>query len=62
MANSDTKEKIENDIDNTMENMNLTEEMIDETYDEKKKQVLVEKNERRQDAVKSFWQEIKDEF
>lgn len=54
MANSDMKEKIENDIDNTMENMNLTEEMIDETYDEKKKQVLVEKNEGRQDAVKRF--------
>ncbi len=54
-------EKIQANIDNTIENMEETEEMIALKDDPKTKKSLRAKNERRRDALDGFRQEIQDE-
>lgn len=57
----DNVNKIQFNIDNTIENYNLTKKMIEETDDEKKRRELIEKNQRREDALTNMRSEIKDE-
>ena len=57
----DNVEKIQFNIDNTIENMEMAEEMIANTGDKKIKKDLLAKNKRRQDALEGFRQEIQDE-
>lgn len=57
----DNVEKIQYNIDKTIENTELAEEMIAETSDEKMKEALTEKNERREAALHSLREEIRDE-
>ena len=58
---SDNVEKIQYNIDKNIENTRRAEEMIEITDDEKTKQALTEKNERRQHSLESLRREIKDE-
>lgn len=58
---SDNVEKIQENIDMTIRNMNLAEEMIEKTSDEKMKEELIEKNERRRQALDDMRNEIRDE-
>ncbi|HEY8889292.1 MAG TPA: small acid-soluble spore protein Tlp [Clostridium sp.] len=57
----DNVDKIQENISNTIENYNLTEEAIEQTEDQKNKQPLEAKNERREDAIDGMRSEIKDE-
>ena len=57
----DNVDKIQENISNTIENYNLTEEAIEQTDDQKTKQPLEAKNERREDAIDGMRSEIKDE-
>ena len=57
----DNVDKIQFNIDNTIKNYNLAEEMIAKTDDEKMKKELQEKNERREDALSGMREEIRDE-
>lgn len=57
----DNVEKIEYNIGQTLKNIDLAEEMIEKTDDEKMKQDLIEKNERRKDALKGMREEIREE-
>jgi small acid-soluble spore protein (thioredoxin-like protein) len=45
----------------TIHNMELADEMIEKTSNEKNSQELIEKNERREDALRGMRHEIKDE-
>lgn len=58
---SDNVENIQFNIDNTLKNYHLAEEMIEKTDDQKMKETLEAKNERREDALSSMRKEIKDE-
>ncbi len=58
---SDNVEKIQKNIDKTIQNMELAEEMISKTSDEKMKKSLEAKNERRAQALDGLRHEIKDE-
>ena len=58
---SDNVERIQENIDNTIRNMELAEEMIEKTSDRKMKKELSEKNERRRDALNGLRSEIRDE-
>lgn len=58
---SDNAEKIEFNIGKTIQNMELAEEMIHKTDDERMKRALQEKNKRREDALEGMREEIKDE-
>lgn len=58
---SDNVEKIQKNINFTIKNMELADEMIAKTDDDKTKRDLKAKNERREDALNSFRSEIKDE-
>ncbi|OQB25124.1 MAG: Small, acid-soluble spore protein Tlp [Firmicutes bacterium ADurb.Bin182] len=58
---SDNVEKIQKNINMTIHNMEAAEEMIEKTSNERTKQELIEKNERRRDALEGFRKEIKDE-
>ena len=58
---SDNVEKIQENINDTIRNMELAEDMIEKTSDGKAKKDLQEKNERRRDALDGFRHEIKDE-
>jgi small acid-soluble spore protein (thioredoxin-like protein) len=58
---SDNVEKIQRNINNTIRNMEIADEMIDLTDDENTKNNLAEKNERRSDALDSMRSEIRDE-
>lgn len=53
--------KIQKNIDFTIHNMELADEMIEQTDDAKLKQALIEKNHRRRDALNSMRTEIRDE-
>lgn len=53
--------RIQENIDNTIENFRLTEEAIEESDDEKYKRVLEEKNDRREESLDSLKSEIRDE-
>jgi len=58
---SDNVEKIQSNITNTIQNIELTEEAITQTNDPKKKQALEEKNARREEALNAMKVEIQDE-
>ncbi|MGE5627025.1 MAG: small acid-soluble spore protein Tlp [Solirubrobacterales bacterium] len=58
---SDNVEKIQYNIDKTIENCRCAERAIEETSDAKMKQMLIDKNERREEALNSMRKEIKDE-
>lgn len=58
---SDNAERIQNNINFTIKNMEAADEMIQETPDEKMKRSLADKNERRRKALESMRHEIKDE-
>lgn len=57
----DNVDKIQYNIDKTIQNMELADEMIEKTDDAKTKKDLKCKNERREDALNSMRCEIKDE-
>jgi len=57
----DNVDRIQHNISNTIENIELAEEMIEKTDDQKMKQTLKEKNERREDALGAMRSEIRDE-
>lgn len=57
----DNVDKIQFNIDNTIKNYELAEELIAKTDDEKLKQDLIEKNKRRLESLDSMRAEIKDE-
>lgn len=57
----DNVERIQNNIDNTIQNMETAEEMIAVTDNEKTKKDLKRKNDRRADALDGMRREIKDE-
>lgn len=58
---SDNVEQIQKNINHTIQNIELAEEMIAETDDDKVRRDLTQKNKRRQDALEGFRKEIKDE-
>jgi small acid-soluble spore protein (thioredoxin-like protein) len=57
----DNVERIQRNIDMTIHNIEAAEEMIGETDNPKTKEELRAKNERREQALKGFRKEIKDE-
>ncbi|AWK51653.1 small acid-soluble spore protein Tlp [Clostridium beijerinckii] len=57
----DNVDRIENNLSNTIQNIHRAEEMISKTHDEKMKETLKEKNERRSEAINGMRTEIKDE-
>ena len=57
----DNVEKIQKNINMTIHNMELADEMIAKTDNDKTKEELKEKNERREKALDGFRNEIKDE-
>ena len=58
---TDNVERIQENINMTVRNMRRADEMIEETSDEKMRQNLIEKNEKREDALKGMRNEIRDE-
>lgn len=58
----DNADKIQYFIDKTIENCELANEMISETSDEKMKNALREKNQRRKESLKGMSEELKDEI
>lgn len=57
----DNVDKIQFNIDKTIQNYELAKEMIEKTDDEKLKKVLKDKNKRRLESLNSMREEIKDE-
>jgi small acid-soluble spore protein (thioredoxin-like protein) len=57
----DNVERIQFNISNTIQNIELAEEMIVKTDDEKTKEDLTEKNKRRKEALHGMREEIRDE-
>jgi small acid-soluble spore protein (thioredoxin-like protein) len=57
----DNVDKIQYNIDKTIQNIHLADEMIEKTDDGKMKNTLEEKNERREASLDSMRSEIKDE-
>jgi small acid-soluble spore protein (thioredoxin-like protein) len=57
----DNVDKIQYNIDKTIQNYEIAEEVIEKTDNEKTKKDLTEKNERREEALNSMRKEIKDE-
>lgn len=57
----DNVDRIQHNISNTIQNIELAEEMIQITDDKKMKNTLIEKNERREKAFNGMKEEIKDE-
>lgn len=58
---ADNVDRIRRNIDMTIDDIHRANEMIGNTSDQKMKQVLSAKNERRMDALESMRHEIKDE-
>ena len=58
---SDNAEKIQYNIDKTIQNIVLAEDMISETDDLKTKDTLEDKNERRRSSLETMRNEIKEE-
>lgn len=58
---SDNVERIQGNINHTIDNMRRADEMIEETSDDKMRENLKEKNERREDALNGMRSEIRDE-
>jgi small acid-soluble spore protein (thioredoxin-like protein) len=57
----DNVDRIQFNIDRTIENMEMAEEMISRTDSEKTKRDLKAKNERREEALSGMREEIRDE-
>ena len=57
----DNVNKIQENIDNTIKNYRLAEDMISLTDDEKTRKDLEEKNKRRLDSLEGMKEEIRDE-
>lgn len=57
----DNVDRIQHNISNTIQNIELADEMIEKTDDEKMRRTLIEKNERREEALGAMRSEIKDE-
>ncbi|NLK43022.1 MAG: small acid-soluble spore protein Tlp, partial [Tissierellia bacterium] len=57
----DNVDRIQFNIDNTIKNYRLAEEMIAKTDDEKTKKELREKNKRRLESLEGMREEIRDE-
>ncbi|NLY86678.1 MAG: small acid-soluble spore protein Tlp [Tissierellia bacterium] len=57
----DNVDKIQFNIDNTIKNYRLAEEMIAKTDDEKTKKELKEKNKRRLESLEAMREEIREE-
>ncbi|WP_027631497.1 small acid-soluble spore protein Tlp [Clostridium hydrogeniformans] len=57
----DNVDKIQCNISNTIQNIHKAEEMIEITDDEKTREDLMAKNERRDEALNAMRKEIKDE-
>lgn len=57
----DNAERIQRNIDMTIHNIEAAEEMIEKTSDEKMKKALMEKNERRRQALDGMRSEIREE-
>lgn len=58
---ADNVMRIQNNIDMTIDNIRRANEMIEKTPDQKMKQDLIAKNERREEALNDMRREIKDE-
>jgi len=58
---SDNVERIQKNINHTIENMRKAEEMIEETSDETMRRNLIAKNENREEALKGMRREIREE-
>lgn len=58
---SDNVERIQQNIDNVLENIHLANEMIEKTDDQNTIENLEERNEKREKALKGLRKEIKDE-
>ena len=58
---TDNVDRIQYNLDMTIDNIHRANEMIDKTPDPKTKQVLKAKNERRMDALDGMRREIRDE-
>ncbi|SMB86152.1 small acid-soluble spore protein (thioredoxin-like protein) [Desulfonispora thiosulfatigenes DSM 11270] len=57
----DNVDKIQSNINNTIENYREAKDMINETDNQTMKNQLIEKNEKRRDALSGMREEIKDE-
>ncbi|MBC8062511.1 MAG: small acid-soluble spore protein Tlp [Clostridiaceae bacterium] len=57
----DNVDRIQRNISNTLRNCELADEIIAKTDDEETKSDLIEKNERREDALHGMRKEIQDE-
>lgn len=57
----DNVDRIQHNISNTIQNIELANEMIETTSDTKMKKTLEEKNQRREEALDAMKSEIKDE-
>lgn len=57
----DNVERIQRNINHTIKNTELAEEIIAKSEDEKTRKALIEKNERRRNALKGMKEEIRDE-
>lgn len=57
----DNVDRIQFNIDKTIQNCELADEMIAKTEDKKMKKTLTEKNERRKETLNSMRKELKDE-
>ena len=57
----DNVDRIQKNIDMTIHNIELAEEMINKTDDQKMKKELMDKNERRRQSLDGMKREIKDE-
>lgn len=58
---SDNVEKLQNMIENTIQNMEAAEESMELTDSDTQRRQIEEKNQRRQESIESFRSEIKDE-
>lgn len=58
---ADNVDRIQHNIDMTIDNIHRSNEMMEKTSDKKMKQTLKDKNERRMEALGSMRNEIKDE-
>ncbi|MGH4050780.1 MAG: small acid-soluble spore protein Tlp [Clostridium sp.] len=58
---SDNVDKIQENICNTIENFNITEETISKTENEESKKTLEAKNDRREQSIDGMRSEIRDE-
>lgn len=58
---SDNVERIQENINHTIENIRKADDMIEKTSDDTMRKNLIEKNENREEALKGMRSEIRDE-